>query len=65
MQRVRIVFPYRCFGTDYGPNFKGQTVFFFFFFFFLFFFFLDCLTLGDGTERLFRNVAAELPSYAA
>ena len=28
-------------------------------------FFLDLLTLEDGTDRLFRNVAKELPPYAA
>jgi hypothetical protein len=27
--------------------------------------FLDCLTLEDGTDRLFRNVGAELPFCAA
>jgi len=26
---------------------------------------LDCLTLADGTGRLFRNVSNELPIYAA
>jgi len=28
-------------------------------------FFFEFLTLGDGTDRLFRNVGTGLPIYAA
>jgi len=50
MQRSRMVFPYRRFGTDYGPIFKGQAVFFSFFFLLL----LHLLFLLLGLLDLWR-----------
>ena len=53
----RVVNPYRRFDTIIGSIFKGQEV--------QVEYQEDFSTLEDGTDRLSRNVGAELPLYAA
>jgi hypothetical protein len=50
-----LVVVYRRFGTDYRSHLYGSSSPRR----------LDCLTLEDGTNRLFRNVGQQLPTQAA
>jgi len=49
-----VVIPCRRFGTTYWSHLQGSRDFY-----------LDFFTIGNGTDRLSRNVGTKLPSYVA